>query len=348
MRSLVAAGLYVLLLLPALIAPTGRVHVRTYLLEFGYRSGRHFAADTLINVAVFLPLGWLLRRGLRRSGPARMGGVLTVGLACAVLSLAIETMQYFLATRYSSILDVATNTLGGVVGALIEPLADSRGLRSAGRPAHTGRASMSAVTTGLRVGGGLALATFVIVAFTPLVTHVNGWFELRAIPTPSGAIVVLGGGGVRGDGSLTDVSLRRTLQGVDLYQRGLAPLLVLSGPGLEAIRAEGEARAALADRLGVPASAIVVETVARTTREEAVRIAARLRARGIGQILLVGDAQGMRRAVGAFRHAGLDAVPVPAEDVPSRPSTPMARLALAQRLLIEGLAVTYYQAAGYL
>jgi uncharacterized SAM-binding protein YcdF (DUF218 family) len=349
MRSLVVAALYVLLLLPALIVPIGRVHARTYLLEIGYRSGRHFAADTLINVALFLPLGWLLRRGLRPYGLAGTRGVVVIGLACAALSLAIETMQYFLAMRYSSIVDVATNTLGGVLGALAEPLAESRGLQSARRPAHTRGASMSAMTMVLRVGGGLCLAVFVAVAFTPLVSHLNGRFELRAVPAPAGAIVVLGGGGVRADGSLTDVSLRRTLYGIDLYQRGLAPLLVLSGPRVEAaLRAEGEARAALADRLGVPGSVIIVETTARTTREEAVRLAARLRSRGVGHILLVADAQGMRRAVAVFRRAGLDPVPVPAEDVPSTPRTPTARLALAQRLVIEGLALTYYRVAGYL
>ena len=201
----------------------------------------------------------------------------------------------------------------------------------------------------LRVGGALSLAAFFTLAFTPLVARANRWLEVRPVVAPAAAIVVLGGGGVRADGSLTDVSLRRTLHGIDLYQRQLAPLLVLSGPQLEAAtRAEGEARTALARRLGVPSQAILTETAARTTREEAVRIAARLRPRGVERILLVADAQGMRRAVAAFRHAGLEPLPAPADDVPSAPSTPMARLAVAQRLIIEVMAVAYYHAAGYL
>src|SRR5262245_42332778 len=98
----------------------------------------------------------------------------------------------------------------------------------------------------LRVGGALSLVVFFALAFTPVVTWASRWLEVRAEVAPAAAIVVLGGGGVRADGSLTDVSLRRTLHGIDLYQRRLAPLLVLSGPQIEAPRAEGEARAALA------------------------------------------------------------------------------------------------------
>jgi uncharacterized SAM-binding protein YcdF (DUF218 family) len=207
---------------------------------------------------------------------------------------------------------------------------------------------MPLTITLLRVGGALSLVVFFTLAFTPLVARANRWLAVRPMVGPAAAIVVLGGGGVRADGSLTDVSLRRTLHGIDLYQRQLAPLLVLSGPQLEAVRAEGEARTALARRLGVPAQAILTETAARTTREEAVRIAARLRPRGVERILLVADAQGMRRAVAAFRQAGLEPLPAPADDVPSAPSTPMARLAVAQRLVIEVMAVAYYHAAGYL
>jgi uncharacterized SAM-binding protein YcdF (DUF218 family) len=207
----------------------------------------------------------------------------------------------------------------------------------------TGRAARA-----LRAVGAVSLALFLAVAFTPVAAWASRWLAVRAALAPASAIVVLGGGGVRADGSLTDVSLRRTLHGIDLYQRGLAPLLVVSGPRLRAARAEGEARAALARRLGVPAAAIVTETAARTTREEAVRIAATLAPRGARRVLLVADAQGMRRALAVFRHAGLEPLPAPADDVPGAPGTPTARLLVAQRVLVEAVATAYYLAAGYL
>lgn len=117
MRPLLAAGLYVLLLLPALVAPVGRVHARAYLMEFAYRGGGHFAADTLLNVALFVPLGWLVHRAARRYGIAGRTSLFLVVAACAAFSLSIETLQYFLATRYSSVVDVATNAAGAWAGA---------------------------------------------------------------------------------------------------------------------------------------------------------------------------------------------------------------------------------------
>jgi glycopeptide antibiotics resistance protein len=125
-RSLLAAGLYVLLLLPALVAPIGRVHARAYLMEFAYRGGRHLAADTLLNVALFLPLGWLLHRAARQYGLAGSTSVLLIVAACALFSLSIETLQYFLDTRYSSILDVAMNTAGAAAGVLAEARVTAR------------------------------------------------------------------------------------------------------------------------------------------------------------------------------------------------------------------------------
>jgi glycopeptide antibiotics resistance protein len=117
MRSLLAAGLYVLVLLPALVAPIGRVHARAYLMELAYRGGGHFAADTLLNVALFLPLGWLLHRAARQHGRTRRASLVVAVAAGVAFSLSVETLQYFLATRYSSILDVTTNGAGALVGA---------------------------------------------------------------------------------------------------------------------------------------------------------------------------------------------------------------------------------------
>jgi uncharacterized SAM-binding protein YcdF (DUF218 family) len=200
----------------------------------------------------------------------------------------------------------------------------------------------------LRAGGALSLALFLALTFTPIAAWASRCLEVRPRLEPASAIVVLGGGGLHADGSLSHVSLRRTLHGIDLYQRGLAPLLVVAGPERRATRTEAEVRAMLARRLGVPATAILTQTSARTTREEAVHIAAALEPRGARRILLVADAQGMRRALAVFRHVGLDPLPAPADDVPSAPGTPTARLAVAQRVLMEALALAYYQAAGYL
>jgi uncharacterized SAM-binding protein YcdF (DUF218 family) len=200
----------------------------------------------------------------------------------------------------------------------------------------------------LRLIGAIGLATYLGCAFTPLPVLLSRWLSLSPALAPADAIVVLGAGGVRDNGELTDTSLRRTLHGITLYQRGLAPLLALSGGPSPNEHVEGEVRARLARQLHVEPDAIVVDSAARTTREEAVRFAALLAPRGVRRILLVGDAQGTRRAAGVFTRAGFQVLPAPAEDVSGSGGGPEDRLDLMRRVSLEALALVYYRLAGYI
>lgn len=200
----------------------------------------------------------------------------------------------------------------------------------------------------LRTLGIVGLILFLSVTFTPLAALIDRALDAGERLDTAAAIVVLGGGGLRGEGDLSDVSLRRTLLGIDLYRRGLAPLVVFSGPAAVAGPAEAVVRAALAQRLGVPDGAILLESSARTTREESQRIAALLQPRGARRILLVADRQGMRRAAGLFARAGFTVLPAPANDVSGLAGGPEDRLALARRVLMELTALVYYRIAGYL
>jgi VanZ family protein len=77
--------------------------------------------DVLINIGAYVPLGFLLARaGLRRLGNVR-AVLAAAGLACLV-STAMEAVQMFMPTRVASNVDVLTNALGGLIGALAAPL----------------------------------------------------------------------------------------------------------------------------------------------------------------------------------------------------------------------------------
>jgi uncharacterized SAM-binding protein YcdF (DUF218 family) len=200
----------------------------------------------------------------------------------------------------------------------------------------------------LRCVGAVALSSFVAVAYTPAANLLNRVVTAPERLEPAAAIVVLAGGGVRGDGTLSDISMRRALHGIALYRRGLAPLLAFSGPASDGGPAEGDVRSALAREVGVPGSAIISETTARTTREEASRMSALLLPRGVRRVLLVVDAQGAYRAARLFERNGFDPLPAPAEDVSSLEGSPEGRLDLARRMAIELVAFSYYRVAGYL
>jgi glycopeptide antibiotics resistance protein len=69
------------------------------------------ALDFLLNIALFLPCGALLRRlGWRASSATA---------AAAILSLAVESAQMWIPPRCPSQLDVAANALGALLGALL-------------------------------------------------------------------------------------------------------------------------------------------------------------------------------------------------------------------------------------
>ena len=77
--------------------------------------------DVLINIAAYVPLGFLLANALAtRFGPRH--SVLVALVAACLLSTAMEALQSFMPARIASNVDVLTNTLGGLIGALAAPL----------------------------------------------------------------------------------------------------------------------------------------------------------------------------------------------------------------------------------
>ena len=162
---------------------------------------------------------------------------------------------------------------------------------------------------------------------------------------PSDAIVVLGAT-VSQSGILSAESTRRTKHAIELYQKGLAPRLILLGGTREGGVNEAEIRAKAARLHSIPAEAIITESRARTTREEAARVRDLARSRGIRTVLLVTNSGHMARARPVFERAGFEVRAVPS-DTYFAPGAPQARLALMRGLLQELLGWLYYRIAGY-
>ena len=184
-----------------------------------------------------------------------------------------------------------------------------------------------------RFVGWTAIIALLITAFTPFSNLLGELVSATPRLGRAGAIVVLGG----------PESEHRTVQGILLYRQGLAPLVVFSdSPSEVHIRME------LAQSLGLPLEAILIESAARTTREEAVRIGALLRVRGIHKILLVTDALSMWRAEGLFRRAGFDVLPAPSTSTGGSIGPPQDQLGFTLLIAEETTARLYYWLIGYL
>jgi uncharacterized SAM-binding protein YcdF (DUF218 family) len=116
--------------------------------------------------------------------------------------------------------------------------------------------------------------------------------EVEKLPT-SDAVILLGGVGL----DLYNPT-NRIMHALQIYRAGKAPLIVYSGGNADPLI-----------ELGVPRTALILETESRNTRENAVNTAAIFKARGWRSGILVTSAAHMPRALAAFQRVGLNVVP---------------------------------------
>jgi uncharacterized SAM-binding protein YcdF (DUF218 family) len=136
------------------------------------------------------------------------------------------------------------------------------------------------------------------------------WHAARDRATPADAIVVLGAAHYLGRPS--PVFRARLDHAAALYARGVAPVVVLTG-GTAAGDTTSEASAGRVylRRAGLPADALLMETVGRTTSESLRATRTLLQARGLHHVVLVSDPFHVFRARLTARRLGLVAVTSP-------------------------------------
>jgi vancomycin permeability regulator SanA len=136
-----------------------------------------------------------------------------------------------------------------------------------------------------------------------------GWTDYRR---PADAIVVFGARAYA-DGRLSTALHDRVRTGVDLYQAGLAPLLVFSGGPGDGDVHETEAMRRYAVGRGVPEAAIVRDEDGLSTQHTVDNTAPRFRQHGQTRILAVSQFYHLPRIELAYVRAGIDVYTVPAE-----------------------------------
>lgn len=119
------------------------------------------------------------------------------------------------------------------------------------------------------------------------------------------AIVVLGAG-VVGGCIPNQYAVRRVLLAARLWRERWAPLVVFTGGSIEGTCPVAVAMAQMAGAVGIPESAIRVETTSRSTRENGEHSAPLLRVLGARRLLLVTDRLHMHRGAAIFQKEGFD------------------------------------------
>ena len=130
-------------------------------------------------------------------------------------------------------------------------------------------------------------------------------------PARADAIVVFAGG-VGESGQAGGGYQERVKQAIDLYQAGYAPAIVLSSGFVYSFR-EAEVMRAVAVDNGIPASSILLEQKAASTRDNVVLVKAILDAHQWTRILLISSPYHMRRALLTWRRAApaIAVIPTP-------------------------------------
>ena len=166
--------------------------------------------------------------------------------------------------------------------------------------------------------GWLYLCSTALFASFLIGTLERGFMPRAMSVIESADAIVLLGGAMRGDAylyTLPDLNQHadRLVHTVALYKAGKAPLVLLTGGGVEGTRTEAEQMKDHLEVMGVSSQHILLESKSLNTYDNAVYSAKLLKARGMHRILLVTSAYHMRRAVPLFEAQGLDVVPAPTD-----------------------------------
>ena len=193
-----------------------------------------------------------------------------------------------------------------------------------------------------------------VVAYTPLVAHpARSPVRNDPLPPSADAIMVLSAG-TNDDGTISPQALDRMLSGLELYNRGIAPVLMVSR---EAYIIDGrivtsrEDQERIASLSPTALSNLVVAGITHNTHDEALRARDVFRARHWKRIVVVTSPFHTRRACATFERVGV-LVSCRASISRNRGlgdlSSPDGRVRTFQVLLYETLGTIRYRQLGWI
>lgn len=161
-----------------------------------------------------------------------------------------------------------------------------------------------------KAGRCLVILGVLVAGWLAFVSHSIWHFGYYDNAEAADCIIVLGAA-VSGN-QPSPVFEERLKHGVHLYRRGLAGKLIFTGGvGDGQTSAEGDVGESFALSEGVPAHALLKETVSRTTRQNLEEAKKVMRAEGLRSAIIVSDPLHLKRASLMAKDLGLNAVTSP-------------------------------------
>ncbi|MCL4558304.1 MAG: YdcF family protein [Deltaproteobacteria bacterium] len=175
--------------------------------------------------------------------------------------------------------------------------------------------------------------------------------------SPHDVYVVLGGGihdnapELEGSGSLRGDSLQRLVYAFRLYRIQPLPVIVSSGRGFQCQRPEAPVMQRYLVQMGVPGKDISMDSESRNTYENALEVKKICEKLLCRHIVLITSAYHMKRALFAFKHAGMaNILPAPTDYKTNRTCygpidymPDMGALSNTYRALHEYIGMLYYR-----
>lgn len=185
------------------------------------------------------------------------------------------------------------------------------------------------------------LAWFLLWEADYALAAVGRFLVVEDTPSKADAIVVLSG-----DGGT------RLEQGVQLYQEGYAPLLILVGGGQQGRPSAAEVMRRQATALGVPPSRMLLVSQSTSTREDALYTCELMLQKGLKSAILVTSSYHQRRASLAFARAlqgsEVSVINYPARDGLWQPDGWWKSESTLRLTVIELAKLAYYKLYGYI
>jgi uncharacterized SAM-binding protein YcdF (DUF218 family) len=188
---------------------------------------------------------------------------------------------------------------------------------------------------------------FLVVTLTPIT---RWWSEALAnsfpAPPSDGAVLIVLGGSVLGDGTIGGSSYWRAVYAVRIWKTGRYRRVLVCGGGSDSLPVALPIRDYMISQ-GVPADEILVETQSRNTRENAQYARAFLEPLPGKKVLVTSDYH-MYRAQHAFARAGIQTTPASFPDVYKLSLGWEGRWSGFLQLCEEMAKIGYYRARGWI